>query len=327
MNEIRRDIADSAGVNRRELQGRLDKIGDNLTRGISHSTDSVERQFKESRALIQETAKKIAEFERTNEKIAGFAGQLQSLENILLNPKQRGVLGEYYLETMLKNVFEPGQYQMQYKFPDGEIVDAVIFYQKKILPIDSKFSMENYNKMISERDPERKKLLGKKLVADFKNRIQETARYIKVKHNTFDFAFMFIPSEGVFYDVLAARVGSLKETSFSLMEYAHQRKVIIVSPSSFFAYLQTILHGLRAVDLRESVDFILKRIEQLNRHLVSYEVYFSKLGKSLSSSVIAYNQSSKEFAKIDKDIYRITEGREGGKLNLEELERPSAIDS
>ncbi|MBU2025752.1 MAG: DNA recombination protein RmuC [Patescibacteria group bacterium] len=322
ISELRREVHDSSGKSRRETQEKLDRITDSLNRGLTHSSRSIERQFRQSQALIKETVQKISAFEQTNKKIAGFAGQLQSLENILKNPKQRGVLGEYYLETMLKNVFEPGQYKMQYKFKNGAIVDAAIFYQKKILPVDSKFSMENYNKMIQEQDPDRKKNLARQLISDIKKRIIETSKYIRPKEDTFDFAFMFIPSEGLFYDLLTAEVGALRELSTNIIEFALKKNVIPVSPSSFYAYLQTILHGLRAVEMKESVTVILKKVSSLDKHLKVYEAYFSKLGGHLGTAVSAYNKTSKEFAKIDKDIYRITEGKNRDNLKTTELEKP-----
>lgn len=201
-------------------------------------------------------------------------------------------------------------------------MDAVVFYQGKILPIDSKFSMENYNKIIREKDPERKRSLSRDLVLDIKKRINETARYIRTKDDTFAFAFMFIPSEGVYYDMLVAEVGVLKETSKDLIAYALSKNVIPVSPTSFYAYLQTILHGLRNVEMKESMDLVIKKIEQLDKHLRNYETYFKKLGSSISTTVRAYNNSSNEFAKIDKDVYRVSDGRSGGKAKIMQIEPP-----
>lgn len=322
LNNLRRDLHADSGSNRQEIQNRLDKISEALNHGMDKSSETLERQFKESRILIKEASTRIAQFEQTNKKIADFAGQLKSLEDVLKNPKQRGILGEYYLETMLKNVFEPGQYQMQYSFSNGVVVDAVIFYQGKILPIDSKFSMENYNRMVTEKNKERRELLVRKLIENVKERINETAKYIRIKDNTFDFAFMFIPSEGVYYDMLTAEVGSLRESSFNLMEYAHKKNVIPVSPTSFYAYLQTLLHGLRIIDMKESMNEIIKKVGQLDRHLKNYEIYYRKIGSNLSNTVGAYNNSTLEFAKIDKDVYRITEGEHGGNEKIKEITRP-----
>ena len=326
--ELRRDIQGFSGESRKEVQLRLDKISDELNRGIVHSSEAIERQFKESQTLIKETAEKITRFEETNKKIADFAGQLQSLENVLKNPKHRGILGEYYLETMLKNVFDPTQYKMQFKFTNGEIVDAVIFYQKKIIPIDSKFSLEDYNKMIEEKDIQRKKVLYRELALSIKKRIEETAKYIRQKEDTYDFAVMFIPSEGVYYDMISTDVGAMKETAVDLIEYAHKKNVVIVSPSSFYAYLQTILHGLRAVEMKESMVGIIKKVEQLDKHLRTYEVYYKKVGDNLNQTVSNYNKSTREFAKIDKDVYRITDGEAGrkGEIDLIEVVKTEAVD-
>jgi len=326
--ELRRDIQGFSGESRKEVQLRLDKISDELNRGIVHSSEAIERQFKESQTLIKETAEKITRFEETNKKIADFAGQLQSLESVLKNPKHRGILGEYYLETMLKNVFDPTQYKMQFKFTNGEIVDAVIFYQKKIIPIDSKFSLEDYNKMIEEKDIQRKKVLYRELALSIKKRIEETAKYIRQKEDTYDFAVMFIPSEGVYYDMISTDVGAMKETAVDLIEYAHKKNVVIVSPSSFYAYLQTILHGLRAVEMKESMVGIIKKVEQLDKHLRTYEVYYKKVGDNLNQTVSNYNKSTREFAKIDKDVYRITDGEAGrkGEIDLIEVVKTEAVD-
>ncbi|MDD5693478.1 MAG: DNA recombination protein RmuC, partial [Patescibacteria group bacterium] len=225
----------------------------------------------------------------------------------LKNPKQRGILGEYYLETLLKNLFQPNQYKMQYKFKDGSIADAVIFMSDKIIPIDSKFSLENYNKILEEKDPTRKESLEKAFKSDLKNRIDETSKYIKPRENTYDFAFMFIPSEGVYYDLLVNQVGAVKVNTRDLIEYAFKEKrVIIVSPTSFAAYLQTVLQGLKALAVEESIKEIVDNISKLGNHLSSYESYFQKLGTNLSTTVNMYNSANKEFGKIDKDITKIT---------------------
>ncbi|MFC1802285.1 DNA recombination protein RmuC, partial [Patescibacteria group bacterium] len=138
--------------------------------------DSVQAQFSESQKLIKEITEELSQVKETGKQVVSFADQLKNLQDILKNPKQRGVLGEYYLETVLKNVLPPERFQMQYKFENGEIVDAVVFLEKnKILPIDSKFSLENYNRLIQENDPQEKERIGKMFKEDLKRRIDETA--------------------------------------------------------------------------------------------------------------------------------------------------------
>jgi DNA recombination protein RmuC len=226
---------------------------------------------------------------------------------MLKNPKQRGILGEYYLETLLKNVMPPGSYQMQYPFSDGTIVDAAVFVKDKIIPIDSKFSLENYNRISETSDPAEKERFEKIFVNDLKNRIAETAKYIQPENNTMEFAFMFIPHEAIYYDLIINKIGLVTEDTENLIQRAASKyKVIIVSPTSFLAYLQTVLQGLKALQIEESAKDIVKRVEELGKHLKAYEDYHAKLGNSLSTVVNHYNAGGKEFKKIDKDVMRIT---------------------
>ena len=256
---------------------------------------------------IKDIIKGVTKLDETNRQVVSFADQLQSLQDILKNPKQRGVLGEYYLETLLKNVLPPGSYQMQYAFPDGTIVDAVVFVKDKIIPIDSKFSLENYNRIIEEKNELEREKLEKAFVADLKNRITETSKYIQPANDTMDFAFMFIPHEAIYYDLIINKIGTLKEDSETLIQRAASKyHVLIVSPTSFLAYLQTVLQGLNALHIEEKAVEIIKRVEELGRHLKSYEEYYSKLGNALSTTINHYNAGYKELGKVDKDVMRIT---------------------
>lgn len=277
--------------------------------GESHKqvNESLRFHSSESNRIIQDVTEKLTRLDETNKQVISFADQLQSLENILKNPKQRGILGEYYLETVLKNVLPPGSYQMQYPFPDATIVDAVVFVKDKIIPIDSKFSLENYNKMIEAVDAGEKKRLETVFVNDLKNRIVETSKYVQPAQGTTDFAFMFIPHEAIYYDLITNKIGGLKdeENENLIQRAAGKYKVIITSPTSFLAYLQTVLQGLKALQIEESAKEIIKRVEELGKHLKSYDEYHNKLGASLSTVVNHYNASNKELKKIDKDVLRI----------------------
>jgi DNA recombination protein RmuC len=225
----------------------------------------------------------------------------------LQNPKQRGVLGEYYLQNVLDNVLPADRYAMQHKFRDGSIVDAVIFLEKdKILPIDSKFSLENYNRLLEEKSKEQKEALAKKFKQDLKTRIDETSKYIRPQENTMDFAFMFIPSEAIYNDLLINKIGTADTSARDLIEYAFQeKKVIIVSPTTFMAYLQTVLQGLRSLQIEEQAKEIQKRVGMLSRHIKSYEQFMHKLGNSLGTTVNHYNNAHKELKKVDKDVVKI----------------------
>ncbi len=283
--------------------------------------ESLKFHSSESNKIIRDITQSLTKLDETNKQVISFADQLQSLENILKNPKQRGILGEYYLETVLKNVLPPGSYQMQYEFPDKTIVDAVVFVKDKIIPIDSKFSLENYNKMAEERDETEKKKLEKVFENDLKNRILETSKYIQPGNGTTDFAFMFIPHEAIYYDLITNKVGAGENNENLIQRAAGKYKVIITSPTSFLAYLQTVLQGLKALQIEESAKEIIKKVEDLGKHLKSYDEYHNKLGNSLTTVVNHYNASNKELKKIDKDVLRIT--GTSPELNLLEVEKIS----
>lgn len=302
------------------LQKQMENLERSLDTRMMESAKQVHEtmrsQVSDSAKLIKEITEELTSVKEIGRQTGEYAKQLQGLQDILKNPKQRGVLGEYYLETVLKNVLPPNLYQIQYPFKNGEIVDAVVFIDKKIVPVDSKFSLENYNRLIQAPESE-KPALEKAFVNDLKMRITETAKYIRPEEDTMDFAFMFIPSEGIYYDLLVNQVGAGEEENL-IQRAASKYKVIIVSPTSFLAYLQTVMQGLKALQIEEKAVEIQKRVGELGKHIGSYEEYYKKLGTALSTAVSHYTSGYKELGKIDKDVYRIT----GEKLGIE----PMALD-
>lgn len=284
-------------------------VSEKLERSSVHMQTSVQKQLSESSRLVADVTQRLAKLDDTNRRVVDVATELKTLQNVLANPKQRGVFGEFYLESVLDNVLPPSQYQMQYGFKDGVIVDAAVFLDKgKVLPVDSKFSLENYNRMVeAENKAEREVLLGK-VKNDLKGRIDETAKYIRPDEGTMDFAFMFIPSESLYYDLLINNVGT-GGSSRDLIEYAFRdKRVIIVSPTSFLAYLQTVLQGLRSLQIEEQARDIQVRVGLLGVHIKKFDELLSKMGKSLSTTVNHYNNSYKELSKIDKDVVKIAGG-------------------
>ncbi len=283
-------------------------------------------QFSASTKIIQQVTQKLTELDKTNKNVGDIANELKTLQNVLQNPKQRGGIGEIYLETVLENVLPPGIFEMQYSFANGETVDAAIFLDKKIIPVDSKFSLENYNRLIEENDKGKRESLVTMFKNDVKRRIDETAKYIRPKEDTTDFAFMFIPSEAIYYDLLVNKVGVSKTSSRNLIEYAYQtRKVIIVSPTTILAYLQAVAQGLRSLEIGEQAKEIIIRVGELSRHLSAHELLMQKLGGSLGTTVNHFNNAHKELKKIDKDIVRIAETSPGVEPLL--IDRPSSDDA
>ncbi len=304
------------------IQQRIDVLNQEMKGSLTESVRQQQTANFQMTSAVRDVTERLVKIEEVNRQVLGFSGQLENLQRILTNPKQRGILGEYYLETLLKTVFAPHQYQMQYKFKDGEIVDAAVFVKDKIVPIDSKFSLENYNRLVAEENQEERSRLEKLFINDLKQRIVETAKYVRPQEGTMDFAFMFIPHEAIYYDLLINKIGALTDETESILQRAAAKyHVIIVSPTSFSAYLQTVLQGLNALQIEEQAKEIRVRITDLGRHLSAYEQYFQNVGKHLGTTVSQYNLASKELGKIDKDILRVTGQGTGFQAVL--VDRPS----
>ncbi|HSX29267.1 MAG TPA: DNA recombination protein RmuC [Candidatus Saccharimonadales bacterium] len=274
--------------------------------------ESIQRQFTASSRLIADVTERLTKLDETNRRVVNVADELKTLQNVLQNPKQRGVLGEYYLNQVLENVLPPERFKLQFKICKDEmghdlICDAVIILDKgRMLPVDSKFSLENYNRLLEEKDKVARDGYARAFKADLKNRIDETSKYIRPKEGTMDYAFMFIPSEAIYYDLLVNKVGVTTAGARDLIEYAFREKnVIIVSPTTFMAYLQTVLQGLRSLQIEEQAKEIQKRVGELGRHIGAYEDLMQKLGGSLGTTVNHFNNAHKELRKVDKDVVKI----------------------
>lgn len=302
-------------------------VNDRLDKNNELMRSSIQKQFGESAKIIAEVNHRLTKLDETNKRVVDVADELKMLQNVLQNPKQRGGVGEYYLEAVLSNVLPPHVYEMQYKFKDGEIVDAIIKLDKnRILPIDSKFTLENYNRFVEEKDKTKKETFALLFKKDLKNRIDETSKYIRPSENTLDYAFMFIPSEAIYYDLLVNEVGATNTSSRDLIEYAFRdKKVIIVSPTTLLAYLQTVMQGLRSLQIEEQAKDIQKRVGDLGKHIAAHEGFMQKLGNSLGTTVNHYNAAHKELKKMDKDVVKIAGNSESVDPLL--IEKPAHDDS
>jgi DNA recombination protein RmuC len=288
-------------------------LTDRMDRNQAMVRESMQKQFAASAKIISDVTERLAKLNETNRQVVDVAVELKTLQNVLQNPKQRGVLGEFYLEQILQNLLPPGSYSLQHKIAEGLIVDAVIHLDGKVLPIDSKFSLENYNRLLDCK-PDQRILLARAFKEDLKKRIDETSKYIQPKHGTMDMAFMFIPSEAIYYDLLANKVGASGVSGRDLMHYASvDKRVTIVGPSTLPAMLQVIVQNLRSLEIQKDTEVIRNNVEQLQRHLIAYDGYYKRIGNSLGATVAHYNNATKEMGKIDKDIVKLT----GGSMALE----------
>jgi DNA recombination protein RmuC len=300
-----------------------DGVQKQLTEQMGASNKQIAAQSAASIKILQDVTEKLTKLEGTNKNVGDIANELKTLQNVLQNPKQRGVIGEFYLEQILKNTLPPGAYQLQYKLGEGLIVDAAIILDDRVLPLDSKFSLENYNRLL-EATPAEQETLAKIFKEDLKKRIDETSKYILPGKGTLDQALMFIPSEAIYYDLLANKVGLGNVSGRNLVQYASEKKVTIVGPSTLSAMLQTIMQGLRSIEIHKDTEKIRKNIEQLQKHLIAHNAYMQKLGSSLGTTVNHYNATYKELGKVDRDIVKITDVESTVEPLL--LERPNLED-
>ena len=322
IQEIRKEVNENAEKGRVEIESKLKDINKEINDFHKASKSDMHKQFSESTKVISEVTKELEKIKGTNEQVLNFANQMKSLEKILSNQKQRGILGEIQLENLLANVLPPELFQMQYKFPNGEIVDAIVKVGYFVIPIDAKFSLDNYNKMIESDDKVEVETLERNFKTDIKKRIDETARYIRPRDKTTDYAYMFIPADGLYQDLLNSRVGTLQINSRDLVSYAYTKKVMIVSPMSLFPMLQITVKALHNLKVENSIRDIQVNIEKLSSHLKAYKIYHNKLGNTLGTAVNHYNISSKEFKKIDKDILKISEGKSQVNFEIDTVEKP-----
>ncbi len=301
------------------LSENLTSFKDGFQKEMSQRLDKNSAQMLQQSANTQNVIKNITEkltsLEKTNQQVGDIAGELKSLQNVLQNPKQRGVLGEFYLKQILENLLPPGTFELQYRLAEGLIVDAIIRLDDKILPIDSKFSLENYNRLV-EAKAEARPALEKLFKEDLKKRIDETAKYIQPKKGTLEQALMFIPSEAIYYDLLANKVGAGGVNGRDLMQYAAvDKRVTVVGPSTLSAMLQIISQGLQSLEIQKDTEVIRKNVEQLGKHLRGFDAFMQRLGNSLSASVGHFNHAHKELGKVDKDVVKIA----GGNAKIEPL--------
>ncbi len=328
VEKVREDMLKMSDRDRSEMQSQLNRVNDQLSRGLSDSRTALIQQFEQTSKIVQDVTQKLTTLDSTNKQVLDFSSQLQNLQNILKSPKQRGVVGEFYLAQLLSNVLTKESFALQHHLGVDEstgkelIADAAIFVGDLTIPIDAKFSLENYNRIMEEFDPERREKLEKDFKNDIKLRIDETAKYIQPNFNTMNFAFMFIPAEGVYYNLMNAEVGS-GINSRSLTEYAFTKGVMIVSPTSFYAYLQTVLLGLKHLQIEKGAQEIIKRVAELGNHFRKFADYHDRLGKNLGTVVGQYNASNEELRKVSKDVIRITSGASTELIELDEVTKPA----
>ena len=239
----------------------------------------------------------LGRLEVTNRQIVDISRDIASLQDLLRAPKFRGAMGETLLENLLSQVLPQQHYSTQYRFKTSDTVDAVIKLGGRLVPVDAKFSLENFQKMLEAEDEQLKASFRKKFIQDVKNRIDEIAsKYILPNENTYDFALMYIPAENVYYEVI------IKEDIFS---FSLGKKVIPVSPNTIYAYLQVICLGLKGLEIEENAKAILKSLSALGIEVDKFKEDFNTLGGHLSNANTKYLDSQKRLDKVADKLVNI----------------------
>lgn len=290
-----------------------------ITQQFQEQTRTLNLRLKESSELVQKSNKTVGErldtaakvvsgvtdrlskMEEANQRIFEVGKDIASLQDILRAPKLRGTLGEFFLQDLLSQYFPRDQFAMPYTFRSGEKVDAVIHLAEgRMVPIDAKFPLENFRKMIEQRDEKEKKALEKAFVTDVKRRIDETSKYILPDEGTLDFALLYIPAENVYYEVIIKDEGAE-----SLMAYAFKRRVIPISPNNFFVYIQTLLMGLRGLQIEKSAKVIQEALVRLKGDFGKFGDEFDILGSHITNAGNKFEDSKRRLEKVGAKLENI----------------------
>jgi len=304
---------------------RLGQLQSVVAMELQQVTAEVNRRLQDGMALMQEAQKtmgqRLDDASRAVTEVHGQLGalgeatrrmeqvgrEIAGLEQILRAPKIRGGFGETLLERLLAEILPSDAYRLQHGFRSGDKVDAAIVVAGKLVPVDSKFPLENFRRMIEEPDEERRRQARRAFLRDVRDRVDEIARkYIVPDEDTFEFALMYIPAENVYYEVILRDEAG----EDSLLGYALGRRVVPVSPNSFYAYLQVILLGLRGLRIEQNAREILGLLGQLQTDAARVREHFDTLGRHITNAKNKYDETATSLARLEGKIENVA-GRGG----------------
>ena len=257
-----------------------------------------------SHSPLSEIQQKLGSLEAAATQMQEIGREVGSLKSILHAPKLRGNFGEYLLYNLLKDTLPPKNFATQYQFSDGNAVDAIIRLGKNIIPVDSKFPLESFERYLASSDSESKKKAKTEFIRSVKGRIDEISKkYIRPQEGTFDFALMYIPSEGVYYEILTNDT----QKGYELFDYAMKSRVIPVSPNTFYAYLMAIVYGLKGMKIEEQAESIIKKISGIQKSFADLTEEITTLGKHLTNAGTKFSEVKEASAEIANKLENLTE--------------------
>ena len=255
--------------------------------------------FSRSHSPLSEIQQKLGSLQAAATQMQEIGKEVSSLKSILHAPKLRGNFGEYLLYNLLKDTLPPKNFAVQYQFSDGSAVDAIIRLGKNIIPVDSKFPLESFERYLTSKDSESKKKAKTEFTRSVKGRIDEISKkYIRPQEGTFDFALMYIPSESVYYEILTNDT----QKGYELFDYAMKSRVIPVSPNTFYAYLMAIVYGLKGMKIEEQAESIIKKISGIQKSFTDLTEEIATLGKHLTNAGTKFSEVKEKAATIENQL-------------------------
>src|SRR3989337_2213326 len=306
VQSLRGQLTDAMQRSQETVNQQLNQV----TQQLQKSTGDLNSRLDNAARVVQEVSKGLGSVGEATEKVFLVGKDIASLQEILRSPKLRGGLGELFLGDLLAQIFPPAYFSLQHKFKSGEAVDAVIRLGGNLVPVDAKFPLENFRRVVETASEDERRAAKKKFLADVKKHIDAIAgKYILPDEGTFDFALMYIPAENVYYELIIK--DEAVDTDKSLLNYAFTKRVIPVSPNSFYAYLQTILLGLKGMHIEEQAQEILKDLARLSGDFKKFQDEFELVGKHLTNTKMRYDEADKRLGKFGDKLQSLT-GTEAG---------------
>jgi DNA recombination protein RmuC len=285
-----------------EVDRRLRTMIETMDRRLGELDTKVDRRLENASQTTHKIHERLGKVDEATTQMLERAKDLARLEQALRPPKARGGFGELLLENLLRDRLPPSAYQMQYTFDSGERVDAVVQVDRSI-PIDSKFPLDNFNRLVESESDEERTLAERQFARDVKQHIDAiAAKYIRPDEGTYDFAFMYIPVEAVYYELACGKTGAL-------LSYAHQRRVFPVSPTTFTAYLQVIALGLRGMQIEQHAHEVMAYVADLQRDFDRFTDDFDKIGTHLGHAQSKYHEAGKRLDRLETKLERAVEER------------------
>jgi DNA recombination protein RmuC len=296
-----------------EVDRRLQTMIETMDRRLGELDTKVDRRLESASQTTHKIHERLGKVDEATTQMLERAKDLARLEQALRPPKARGGFGELLLENLLRDRLPPSAYQMQFTFESGARVDAVVQVDRAI-PVDSKFPLDNFNRLIEAESDEERTLAERQFARDVKQHIDAiAAKYIRPAEGTYDFAFMYIPVEAVYYELACGKTGAL-------LSYAHERRVFPVSPTTFTAYLQVIALGLRGMQIEQHAHEVMGYVADLQRDFDRFTDDFDKIGTHLGHAQSKYHEAGKRLDRLETKLERAAEERaeiEAGETLLE----------